>query len=154
MPKSSKPLTTPSVPGINLKPTLSAEYLGNLKCRAVHTESGATLVTDAPKDNKGEGSAFSPTDLVATALGTCMLTIVGIAARQHGIDITGTRVDVVKEMSNLPPRKIIGLRSTITFPRKFSTDEQQLLERAAQACPVHKSLDPAIEAPVTFVYPD
>lgn len=133
--------------------TIAAEYLGNLKCRAVHTESQATLVTDAPKDNKGEGSSFSPTDLVATALGTCILTIMGIAARQHAIDLVGTRVDVVKEMSNLPPRKIVRLLTTVTFPTQFGDAERRVLEQAAHACPVHQSLHPAIDAPITFVYP-
>lgn len=128
-------------------------YEGGLHCRLTHGPSKSVIVTDAPKDNQGKGEAFSPTDLMAAALGSCMLTIMGIVAKKLGIDIAGTKAHVEKEMSTEPPRRIAKLPVTITFNKKFSDKERAQLENGALTCPVHKSLHPEIESPVKFVYP-
>lgn len=133
--------------------TIAIEYVGNLKCKALHADSGTTLITAAPKDNNGDASSFSPTDLVATALGSCMATIMGIVAARRNLDIVGAKVEVVKEMANTPHRRIGKLLTTITLPRAFDGQDKVMLEHAAHTCPVHKSLHPDIEAPITFVYP-
>ncbi len=125
-------------------------YEGRLRCRAVHGPSGATLSTDAPKDNMGQGESFSPTDLVATALGSCMLTIMGIVAQRHGIELAGATVTVSKEMVTSPIRRIGRLTVDIRVPRAVSPEQRSLLENAAHTCPVHKSLHPDIETPVMF----
>jgi putative redox protein len=131
---------------------IEGKYTGDLRCEALHGPSRSTLVTDAPLDNAGKGEAFSPTDLVATALGTCMLTLMGIAARRLGIDIAGSRADVIKEMVADPDRRIGRLPVTITVKGSVGEKERVILERAALTCPVHKSLDARVERPVTFVY--
>lgn len=128
-------------------------YQGDLRCEARHLPSGETLVTDAPADNEGRGGSFSPTDLLATALGTCMLTIMGIAARRHGLDLTGTTVRVVKTMVADPRRRIGRLDVTIRLNRRFTTDERRLLETAATTCPVTASLRPEVEIPIRFEEP-
>src|ERR1700677_3610553 len=115
-------------------------YEGNLRTTAVHEPSGTQLITDAPKDNQGEGQSFSPTDLVATALGSCMLTIMAIAARNFKIDLTGATVRVLKEMATAPVRRIGKLTVEITVPRPTTEQQQQKLQDAAMQCPVHKSL--------------
>lgn len=125
-------------------------YQGELHCEAVHTPSGTKLATDAPKDNMGKGESFSPTDLVATALGTCMLTLMGIAAKRLDIDLNGSTVTVHKEMATAPVRRIGKLSVAITVPKKVSAEHQKLLENAALTCPVHKSLHPDVAMPVTF----
>jgi len=132
--------------------TITARYDGDLSCTATHGPSGATIRTDAPKDNEGTGRLFSPTDLVGTAMGTCMLTIMGIVARRHGIAMDGATVKVDKHMSQ-NPRRIGRLPVEITVPGRLQPEQKRLLEAAALGCPVHKSLHPDIEAPVTFVYP-
>jgi putative redox protein len=129
---------------------IKAVYEGQLRCIATHGPSGATVATDAPKDNMGKGEAFSPTDLVATALGTCMLTTMGIVALRNNIDMTGARVRVTKEMVSQPSRRIGTLGVEIVMPRAMSAEDQQRLENAALACPVHKSLHPDVQLPVTF----
>ncbi len=121
---------------------IQIEYQGDLHCKAVHGPSGTELNTDAPKDNQGRGESFSPTDLVATALGTCMLTVMGIMARTLDIDIAGTTASVEKEMTATPPRMIQSLTVKIHVPHAVSTENQLKLERAAHTCPVHKSLHP------------
>ncbi len=126
------------------------EYQGELHCKAVHGPSGSELNTDAPKDNQGRGESFSPTDLVATALGTCMLTVMGIMARTLAIDIAGTTATVEKEMTTAPPRMIASLAVKIHVPQSISAENRQKLERAAHTCPVHKSLHPDIQTPITF----
>jgi len=118
----------------------------------VHGPSGCELVTDAPTDNQGRGESFSPTDLVATALGTCMLTIVAIVAERHGWSIEGARARVEKEMVADPVRRIGRLGVVITVPGEFSGKEQELLEKAALACPVHKSLPVEMDIPVRFEF--
>ncbi len=131
---------------------IEMKYEGDLHCEAVHGPSGTRLSTDAPKDNQGRGESFSPTDLVATALGTCMLTIMGIAARTLGVDITGTTASVEKEMAASPVRRIAKLTVKIHVPQAVSEENRQKLERAALACPVHQSLHPEVEKPVEFVW--
>lgn len=132
--------------------TIDIEYQGDLHCEAVHQPSGTHLTTDAPKDNMGKGESFSPTDLVATALGTCMMTLMGIAARQLNVDLTGTHVTVQKEMVATPMRRIGKLGVKITVPAKLTSEQKQKLERAALTCPVHKSLHPEVQLPVEFVW--
>jgi len=131
---------------------LSTTYEGGLRCRAVHGPSGATLVTDAPVDNHGKGESFSPTDLVATALGACMMTIMGIAAERHGLDLTGMKAETEKVMSTDPPRRIASLKTRLTLPLPPDHPQRQLLEQAAHTCPVHKSLAAGIDAPIEFVW--
>ncbi len=133
--------------------TITARYDGDLSCTATHGPSDATLRTDAPKDNEGQGRYFSPTDLVGTALGTCMLTIMGIVARRNGIAIEGATVTVQKHM-NSNPRRIGRLPVEIRVPGRLTAEQRQKLEAAARGCPVHASLHPDIDAPLTFVYPD
>jgi putative redox protein len=125
-------------------------YQGKLRCSATHVDSGATLLTDAPKDNMGNGESFSPTDLVATALGTCMMTVMGIAAQRMEIDLTGTTVTVTKEMALAPTRRIARLSVTFRVPLSLKQEQRQELESAAMTCPVHKSLRPDVEIPVSF----
>ncbi|MDP9174018.1 MAG: OsmC family protein [Planctomycetota bacterium] len=125
-------------------------YEGKLRCSATHVESGTVILTDAPKDNMGRGESFSPTDLVATALGTCMLTIMGIAAQRMEIDLTGTKVVVTKEMAAAPMRRIATLGVTFDVPMKLTPEQQQKLENAAKTCPVHKSLHPDVQTPIRF----
>lgn len=131
---------------------IALEYQGDLHCQATHTPSGMTLTTDAPKDNQGRGESFSPTDLVATALGSCMLTVMGIMARTLGLDITGTTATVDKEMTATPPRRIDRLTVNIHVPHALSDDNKLKLERAAHTCPVHKSLHPDVQSPIDFTW--
>lgn len=128
---------------------ISATYEGELCCTAVHGPSASELQTDAPKDNEGLGRYFSPTDLVATALATCILTTLGIVARRRDIDLKGARADVEKHM-NAEPRRIGRLPVTLVIEGAFSDDEKAILERAARTCPVHRSLHPDIDAPITI----
>ena len=125
-------------------------YQGNLRCSARHVDSGATLLTDAPKDNLGNGESFSPTDLVATALGTCMLTIMGIAAKRMDVDLSGATVVVTKEMSAAPIRRIARLAVTVRVPARLTEEQRQKLQNAALSCPVHKSLHPDVQTPINF----
>jgi len=131
-------------------------YEGQLRCRAAHGPSKTQLITDAPVDNHGKGESFSPTDLVATALGTCMATLMGIVADRHKLDIAGTRVHVLKDMLQEPVRRIGALRVTIRVPAdkgsRLSADDRKKLEIAALHCPVHKSLHPDIQTPIEFSY--
>ena len=127
-------------------------YEGGLRTRAVHGPSGCELVTDAPVDNQGKGESFSPTDLVATALGTCMLTIVGIVAERHGWPVEGASARVEKGMVTDPVRRIGRLEVVIRVPGEFSEKEQELLQKAALTCPVHKSLSAEMEIPVRFEF--
>ncbi|MGE5192513.1 MAG: OsmC family protein [Deltaproteobacteria bacterium] len=131
-------------------------YEGQLRCRATHGPSKTQLVTDAPVDNHGKGESFSPTDLVATALGSCMATLMGIVAELNRLDIAGTRVHVVMEMIQDPARRIGTLRVTIRVPAekgaRLSVEDRKKLETAALHCPVHKSLHPDINTPIEFVY--
>jgi uncharacterized OsmC-like protein len=132
--------------------TAEIKYLGELRTEATHLASGKTFITDAPVDNHGRGEAFSPSDTVTAALGSCMLTLMGIAANTHTIDISGTAVQVKKHMAP-DPRRIVKIDVVITFHGKNYTDkEKAILERAAITCPVAKSLHPDIEQVVEFNY--
>ncbi|MGC9225574.1 MAG: OsmC family protein [Terracidiphilus sp.] len=131
---------------------IQIEYQGDLHCKATHGPSGVEISTDAPRDNQGRGESFSPTDLVATALGACMLTIMGIAARTLNLDISGATASVDKEMTATQPRKIARLTVRIHVPHLLNPGDQEKLERAAQACPVHKSLHPDIQIPIEFTW--
>lgn len=130
--------------------TISVVYPGELRTEATHGPSQSTLVTDAPVDNQGKGASFSPTDLVATALATCMLTTMGIVAKRHGWVLDGATCTVEKHMVADPERRIGRLPVTIRVPREFGEKERTILERTALTCPVHKSLHPKVEIPVTF----
>lgn len=129
-------------------------YKGSLRCEATHGPSQDSVQTDAPKDNNGKGEAFSPTDLVATALGSCMMTIMGILAQKNNIDLEGAKAHVTKEMTSEGVRRIKRLAVTITLPKNYSDKEKQLLQNGALTCPVHKSLHPEVDAPVEFIYPE
>lgn len=132
--------------------TIQVEYQGDLHCKAAHGPSRAEISTDAPTDNQGRGESFSPTDLVATALGSCMLTVMGILARTLKIDIAGATATVEKEMSGAAPRRIQSLAVKIHIPHALSSEDRLKLERAALTCPVHKSLHPDIQIPIEFVW--
>jgi uncharacterized OsmC-like protein len=108
------------------------------------------ITTDAPVDNEGRGESFSPTDLAATSLGACMLTIMGIAARKQGVDLGDTQVKVLKEMTPKPPRRIAKLTVVFTIPLPASHEKRAMLEEAARNCPVHLSLDPGVEQEMRF----
>ena len=131
---------------------ITVSYQGSLRCTATHGPSAVTLNTDAPKDNMGKGEAFSPTDLVATALATCMVTTMGISAQRHNIDISGTTAKVTKEMVSAPMRRVGRVTVQITVPTDLSPDDQQRMRNAALSCPVNKSLHPDVQVPVTFFW--
>jgi uncharacterized OsmC-like protein len=128
------------------------EYEGALRTRATHLQSGNEIITDAPVDNHGKGEAFSPTDLVVASLGSCMLTIMGIAGERRGLDLSGTRTEVEKVMGT-NPRRISGIHLNIYFKTNFSDTEKKILEKAAYSCPVHQSLHPDTNKIITFHYP-
>jgi putative redox protein len=125
--------------------TITGEYHGDLHCTATHGPSGAVLATDAPRDNQGRGEAFSPTDLVATALATCVATTLAIAARKYGIDLKGLRYEVTKEMSPQPPRRIAVLGLKLWLPPAARGLPAGFVETVAHGCPVHRSLVPEVE---------
>ena len=128
------------------------EYKGELRTEAVHLKSGKTIITDAPIDNQGKGEAFSPTDLVATALGSCMITIMGIVAEREGITLNGTTAEVEKVMAT-SPRRIDEVKIKIKFIQKLNRDQRNKLERAAKSCPVSGSLSENLKETVEFIYP-
>jgi putative redox protein len=129
-------------------------YEGDLHCSAIHTLSGNTLVTDAPLDNNGRGQAFSPTDLVATALGSCMATVIGIVARRKELPVEGMTVAVRKFMSDDLPRRISRLELDLAIPLSASHPDRKLLESAANGCPVHHSIHPDIEVVMNWSWKD
>jgi len=133
---------------------INISYEGNLRCRLVHGPSGDTITTDAPVDNMGKGEAFSPTDLMAASLGSCMLTVMGIVAQRHKIDLACMTAEVIKEMVAVPARKIGKLTVTINMAKGIPQDKRPMLEHAAYSCPVHKSIDHDVQIPVKFIYPD
>jgi len=130
---------------------ISIDYTGQLHCSATHGPSKTELVTDAPLDNLGKGEAFSPTDLVATALGTCIATTMGIVAQKHGIDLRGMTVNVTKEMAN-DPRRIGRLTSEVRIPLPPDHPQRELLEKTGLGCPVHRSLPADMERPTKFFW--
>ncbi len=134
--------------------TSTIVYLGNLRTECTHVRSGQTIITDAPPDNNGKGEAFSPTDLAATSLGTCMVTIMGIAANNHNINIDQTRLEITKHMAS-DPRRIAAIDINIIFPDiQYSKKDKKILEVAGRTCPVALSLHPDIQQNITFVWPD
>ena len=132
---------------------IDTDYVGDLRCKAEHGPSGVTLTTDAPEDNHGEGRSFSPTDLVATALGTCIATILGIQADKHGLDLEGIEISVEKEMA-ATPRRITSLQADVTMPVALDESTRTRMERAARHCPVDESIHPDIDVPIMFHWPE
>ena len=132
--------------------TATARYAGHLRTEATHVASGTVIQTDAPVDNHGRGEAFSPTDLVSTALGACMMTIIGIVGERHEWDLVGSTYDVVKHMSKEAPRRIAQIDVTFKLPAALAPNDRALLERAAHTCPVTLSLHPDIVQNVVFEY--
>lgn len=131
-------------------PTIETVYKGELRTQAKHLQSGTVIQTDAPVDNKGKGESFSPTDLLAASLGSCMLTIIGIAADNHGFNIDGTRVTITKVMAS-NPRRVSEIQVELEFPDiKYSESHIRIIEHAALTCPVALSLSPEIFQNVTF----
>lgn len=133
---------------------ISALYDGSLRCTATHGPTGIEIRTDAPKDNQGRGESFSPTDLVAAALATCAMTIIGIVARRDGVVVEGMTATVEKHMVADPRRRIARLPVHFTIPGRPSDAQRRSLESAARTCPVFESLRADIDAPMTFEYPD
>jgi putative redox protein len=132
--------------------TATARYEGHLRTEATHTASGTVIQTDAPVDNHGRGEAFSPTDLVGTALGTCILTTMAIVAERHQVDLVGSSFKMEKIMSTDAPRRIAQLTVELHLPASLSPDKRALMERTAHTCPVALSLNPEIKQEVRFVY--
>ena len=131
--------------------TSTVKYAGSLRTECTHHRSGNTLITDAPIDNKGKGEAFSPTDLTATSLAACMLTIMGITANEKGIDLGSPSAEVTKVMYS-EPRRIGEIHIEVRMDRAFDEKQRKLLERAALTCPVANSLDPKIDQRIAFRY--
>jgi putative redox protein len=129
---------------------IDVRYEGDLHTRGRHGPSGATLETDAPKDNEGRGEAFSPTDLLATALGSCMLTVMGIVARRHAWAMEGATVSVEKHMVTEPLRRVGRLVLRFAMPAGIPVEARRVLERAARTCPVHQSLHPDVKVETMF----
>jgi len=131
--------------------TITANYEGTLRCTSTHGPSGTTISTDAPTDNQGLGDSFSPTDLVATALCSCAMTIMGITANRLGVDLVGMTGRVVKEMA-ADPRRIVSAPVEITVPGALDEQQRRQLEEAALSCPVANSIHPDIDQTITFIY--
>ncbi len=130
--------------------TIKTIYLGELRTENEHLQSGNKVITDAPTDNRGKGEFFSPTDLLTTALGSCIMTIMGIKARDNNIDIEGTQVDVTKIMAS-DPRRVAEVIVEFTFPKKgYSEEEKQLVESVAGISPVPLSLHPDLKQTIRF----
>jgi putative redox protein len=132
--------------------SITLRYEGGLHCAAIHGPSGAGLATDAPRDNQGLGEAFSPTDLVATALGTCVVTTMAIVARRKGQDLPAVTAEVEKHMTTEGPRRIAKVVTRLTIPLPADHPERALLEAAARACPVHQSLHPDVAKEISFAW--
>ena len=127
------------------------KYQGNLRTTAKHLDSGSIIETDAPKDNHGLGENFSPTDMVCTALASCILTIMAIAVEKNGININGTKAMVTKTMGN-NPRRISKINIELTFTKDYDAKTKIILERAAFNCPVHQSLSEKVNKNILFHY--
>lgn len=131
---------------------MKVKYLGGLRTECTHLDSGAVILTDAPKDNHGNGEAFSPTDLAATSLGACAASIIGIYGQQHNVAVEGMEVEVTKTMS-ANPRRIAKVELVFRMPpNNYSEKEKTMIERAAHTCPVHHSLHPETEQVFTFIW--
>ena len=133
--------------------TASLIYRGNLLCELTHERSGTAIITDAPVDNKGNGSAFSPTDLVTAAAASCIITTLGIAAQTRDWNFDNTRMEIVKEMAS-NPRRIAAIRIDVHFPTDFNAEDRASIQRIAMSCPVIVSLHPDVEKQVRFHFPD
>jgi putative redox protein len=132
--------------------TSKVSYTGNLRTEAIHIKSGSTIITDAPVDNNGKGEAFSPTDLMATSLASCMMTIMGIAARNHNIDMDNTEAEVLKIMGE-NPRRVTGINVKLIMPPMvYDAKAKSILIHAAENCPVMKSIHPDIEVNLDIVW--
>lgn len=132
--------------------TIKANYSGNLRTEAIHIQSGKTLITDAPVDNMGKGEAFSPTDLLATSLGTCMLTTMAIAAQKNGFEMQNVSIEITKIMAS-NPRRVDEVQISMDLTDTAYTEEQKsILESAALNCPVAKSLHADLKQTVDFIY--
>ena len=129
--------------------TSTVKYLGDLRTESMHIQSGSSIITDAPIDNHGKGEAFSPTDMVANSLATCMLTVVGIKAKSLNLDFTGATANVTKIMGT-DPRRIVKIIVELNMGINASEKSKTILERTAQTCPVLESLHPSIEKDITF----
>ena len=127
------------------------KYQGNLRTIATHLDSGSEISTDAPKDNHGLGQTFSPTDMVCSALASCILTIMAIAVEKNNMDIKGTTAMVKKTMGN-NPRRIAKIEIDIVFQKEYDSKTRTILERAAYNCPVHHTLSEAVEKNISFTY--
>tara|TARA_B100001093_G_scaffold305440_1_gene291299 strand:+ start:5284 stop:5691 length:408 start_codon:yes stop_codon:yes gene_type:complete len=127
------------------------KYQGNLRTTSTHLDSGSVIETDAPKDNHGLGETFSPTDMLCSALASCILTIMAIAVEKNNKDINGTLAKVKKTMGS-DPRRIIKIQIDIIFPKEYDSKTKTILERAALNCPVHHSISENIEKNITFLY--
>ncbi|MCB1053456.1 MAG: OsmC family protein [Acidobacteria bacterium] len=132
---------------------MKVEYQGDLRCQISHGPSGNTLITDAPVDNRGKGSSFSPTDLCASSLGACLLTIMGMSAMDHGWDMLGARIELEKVMSSEAPRRIAQVRMHIHMPHTLDEKARTILERVARTCPVARSLHPDLVQELVFHWP-
>lgn len=135
-----------------MKPTATARYAGQLRTEATHVASGNAIQTDAPLDNHGRGEAFSPTDLTSTSLGACMMTVMGIVAERHQLDLAGSTFAVTKHMSAEAPRRIRQIDVRFQLPAALAVADRALLERTARTCPVALSLHPDIAQNVEFSY--
>ena len=130
--------------------TSKITYNGGLRTTSIHERSGNEIITDAPVDNKGQGQAFSPTDLLATSLGNCMLTIIGIASAEHGFNIDGTTCEITKVMAE-NPRRVSEVIVNFQFPgNQYSEKDKAIIERSARTCPVAQSIHPDIAQTITF----
>ena len=127
------------------------KYQGDLRTTATHLDSGSEIRTDAPKDNHGLGETFSPTDMLCSALASCILTIMAIAVEKNDIDIKGTIAIVKKTMGN-NPRRITKIEIDLTFPKEYDSKTKTILERAAHNCPVHHALSERVEKIISFIY--
>ena len=133
---------------------IQVEYQGELHCKAVHGPSGTELNTDAPKDNQGRGESFSPTDLVASGLGVCMATVMGITATREGVALEGLTAQIEKHMTSAPPRRIARIVVRFAMPKAIPEAKRPILEKAAHTCPVALSLHPEVVQEVSFGYVD
>ena len=136
------------------KVIVNVEYLGDLHCKVHHGPSGHEFITDAPLDNQGKGEFFSPTDLVGTAMGSCIATIMGIKARDNKIDIDGLKITVTKEMMNKPYRRINRLSLDFIFPKRLNDKDFIIMRNVIKTCPVTRSLHPEIEIITQYRFAD
>lgn len=133
--------------------TSVVNYLGNLRTESIHISSNDKIVTDAPTDNNGKGEAFSPTDLVASSLSSCILTVIGIVSKQINYDLTDTTSSVKKTMGD-NPRRIVKIEVKIEFSKSADSKTRYTIEKTALNCPVAKSLHPNIKQDISFIWPD